>query len=118
MGKYRATINMPEAKRFAVAEFPDDEPRVIRMVLDGHLVPVDVAPEVKARIEEVKANPPASANNADAVRAAMAKAREDEAARLGEAEGEAPEGEGIVTSFTPGVVAPTADSLIAQTRRG
>ena len=115
MGKYRATINMPEAKRYAVAEFPDNEPRVIRMVLDGHLIPVDVAPEVTAQIEEAKIAPPVTTGGADAVRAALQKARDEEQARK-EAESDAidaadvVEDEPVTTSFTPDAVAPATSA--------
>lgn len=76
MGKYRATLNMPEAKRGQVAEFVDDEPRVIRMVRDGHLVPVDVSSEALARIEEAKTKPaPVASNSVEAVRRALDERR-------------------------------------------
>lgn len=80
MGKYRATLNIPEAKRFAIAEFPDDDPRVIRMVLDGHLQPVDISDEARERIDRASTTPQASPSSVDAVKQALAAARERAAA--------------------------------------
>lgn len=80
MGKYRATLNIPEAKRYAVAEFPDDDPRVIRMVLDGHLQPVDISDEARKRLDEASVAPDVSPSSVDAVKQALAAARERVAA--------------------------------------
>jgi hypothetical protein len=62
------------------------------MVLDGHLVPVDVRPEVTSRIAESKATPPAPApNSIEAVREALRAARERHGVTTPEEVPEAPQ---------------------------
>jgi hypothetical protein len=77
MGKYRATLNMPEAKCGQVAEFADDDPRVIRMVKNGYLVPVDVPKEVLKQINEKISSGFSEPNNPiEAVKRALQERRE------------------------------------------
>jgi len=101
MGKYRATLNMPEAKRGKVAEFPDDSPRTAALVRDGHLVPVDVPAEAIKRFEEdrTQAKVPTE-NSIDAVKAALEESRRRAAEAAAEAK-DAPVAEAAVsTSIT------------------
>jgi hypothetical protein len=87
MGKYRATLNMPGVKRFAIGEFDDDDPRVIPLVLEGHLQPMDISDEMQDKIAAARTAPrKVSPNSVDAVKNAMKAARErQEAAEAAEA---------------------------------
>lgn len=86
MGKYRATLNMAGAKRGQVVTLSDTEPRTIRLVNEGHLVPVEVDAEAIKRFESARAEAAKPADNSiEQVRAALEERRR-EAAAAAEAE--------------------------------
>lgn len=116
MGKYRATLNMPEAKRGQVAIFDDTEPRVIRMVCDGHLVPVDVSPEALARIEEAKNKPaPVAIGSVEAVKRALEERRRAAGIGIGGATTEVSTAVPVVTAPKTPEEAPEAPEVVEET---
>jgi len=80
MGEYRATLNMPGLGINKVGTFEDDDDATRRLVMWGHLVPVDDVALAAAKMHHEKplAHP---ANDRDAIIAALkaARAKADEA---------------------------------------
>jgi hypothetical protein len=115
MGKYRATLNMAGAKRGKIGEFPDADKRTLRLVSEGHLIPVDVSAEALKRIEEMRAKPEVhTGDTVSAVKAALIQKRKEAAERAAAKveEAEAPEESPVSTSVTTSVttaVAPEPD---------
>jgi len=92
MGKYRATLNMSGCRYGQIAEFDDNDQNVIRMVLDGHLLPIEVSDETVSRISKARVTIAEPApNSIEAVREALKAARERNGVVLPGEEPKAPE---------------------------